>query len=60
MNTKQQKQAQAKSLISQLTAKGYEVLYGGSKGHGFWIKGKINSRTKTTWHSFKESSALVA
>ncbi len=57
--TKQQKQESAKVLKKALESNGLTVLYGGSKGHGFWIKETINPRTKTTWHSFRECLAIA-
>ena len=39
--TKQQKQAIATEVKAQLNEIGYQAMYGGRKGHGFWVKDLI-------------------
>ena len=39
--TKQQKEAIAAEVKAELEAIGYQVMYGGRKGHGFWVKGLV-------------------
>lgn len=40
---KAQREAEALSMTLRLVSKGFEPMYGGSKGHGFWIKGQKHS-----------------
>lgn len=58
--------AQDKKLTERLEAEkqledcGVKAFYGGTKGHGFWLKDIINPRTNTTWHSIAETKVIIA
>lgn len=58
MQDKKKYQDALKTLLA-LRKSGYNVLYGWSKGHGFWIKG-LKSPRDTHFFSMKEAMALAA
>jgi hypothetical protein len=60
---KAEKQAIAKEVQSQLESLGYTVMYGGRKGHGFWIKGYVSAKPKSGnphFQTMKECQAIIA
>lgn len=40
MTAKERKAQEAEKMAQGLELLGYKAIYGGSKGHGFWIQGK--------------------
>lgn len=52
------KYKQALNALVLLRKAGYEVLYGWSKGHGFWIKGQYKP-DGSTFFTVKQSLALI-
>ena len=53
------KDFEAGKIEQQLSALGIEALYGGKKGHGFWLKGYTNPRLGSSYHSIRECQTLI-
>ena len=63
MTAKEKKAAIAKEVQTQLESLGYTVMYGGRKGHGFWIKGYVNPAPKSGnphFQTMKECLSMIA